>query len=230
MTDLQSPTIGKIAAALVKAQSTMGVALKDTTGQIGQNKGYKYADLASVITAARDALALNDLAAIQRPMPSDKGVCVQTMLVHSSGEWITDGGLHLPLTKVDPQGAGMSITYARRYGLAAMLGIVQDDDDGAAATAAQNAARARALEIANSPKLTGAQAEVLEAISAACGYPGRDRSDALEEDYQTHLKTAIEFAVKQKVVTASDAEDVEAAGLKLDIAAVNAGLASEVAA
>jgi len=115
----------------------MGVAVKDATGQIGQNRNYKYADLASVMNAAAPALEANGLSVVQRPMPSEKGVCIQTMILHSSGEWISDGGLHLPMQKIDPQGAGSSITYARRYGLAAMLGIVQDDDDAASATALQ---------------------------------------------------------------------------------------------
>ena len=120
-----------------KAQAEIGVAVKDATGQIGQNKNYKYADLASVQRAAEVALPENGFSVVQRPMPSEKGVCISTMILHSSGEWISDGGLHLPMQKIDPQGAGSSITYARRYGLAAMLGIVQDDDDAASATVMQ---------------------------------------------------------------------------------------------
>jgi len=139
MRDLQSETLGALGAALSKAQAEMGAAIKAASGQIGQNRNYKYADLASVMNAASDALKENDLSVVQRPMPSDKGVCVQTMILHKSGEWISDGGLHLPMQKIDPQGAGSSITYARRYGLAAMLGIVQEDDDAASATAMQSA-------------------------------------------------------------------------------------------
>lgn len=139
MNELQSESLAALAPALNKAQATMGVAVKDTAGQIGQNRNYKYADLASVMNAASAALKDNGLSVVQRPMPSEKGVCIQTMILHSSGEWISDGGLHLPMQKIDPQGAGSSITYARRYGLAAMLGIVQDDDDAASATAMQAA-------------------------------------------------------------------------------------------
>ena len=36
----------------------------------------------------------------------------------------------IPLPKNDPQGMGAAITYARRYSLCAMLGIVTEDDDG----------------------------------------------------------------------------------------------------
>jgi hypothetical protein len=143
MNHLQSESLTEIGHALAAAQASMGIAIKDTRGQIGQNKNYKYADLASVMNAAHDALEANKLSVIQRPMPSDVGVCIQTMILHESGEWISDGGLHLPLQKIDPQGAGSSITYARRYGLAAMLGIVQDDDDAASAVAQQDAPAAK---------------------------------------------------------------------------------------
>ena len=59
---------------------------------------------------------------------------VETVLAHESGEWIS-GELLLPLTKADAQGVGSAITYGRRYGLAAIVGIVADeDDDGNAAS------------------------------------------------------------------------------------------------
>jgi hypothetical protein len=137
MIEHQSETIGKIAAALSKAQATMGVALKDSTNPHFRSK---YADLTSIITASRDALTSNDLAVLQRAQPHERGVQIQTTIVHSSGEWISDAGLFLPAAKLDPQGFGSAATYCRRYGLAAMLGIVQDDDDGNAASAPRVAA------------------------------------------------------------------------------------------
>jgi hypothetical protein len=155
MNNLQSESLTEIGHALAAAQASMGVAIKDTRGQVGQNRNYKYADLASVMNAAHDALEANKLSIIQRPMPSDVGVCIQTMILHESGEWISDGGLHLPLQKIDPQGAGSSITYARRYGLAAMLGIVQDDDDAASAVAQQGA---QAATTAAAPAQSAVQA------------------------------------------------------------------------
>ena len=36
----------------------------------------------------------------------------------------------VPLPKADPQGMGSALTYARRYALTAMLGMVTEDDDG----------------------------------------------------------------------------------------------------
>lgn len=227
-TDLQSPTIGKIASALVKAQASMGVAIKDTRGQIGQNRNYKYADLASVIAAARDALATNDLAVLQRAHPSERGVCLQTTLVHASGEWISDGGLVLPAPKNDPQGFGSAMTYARRYGLAALLGIVQDDDDGAAAVAAQQRAREQASQAA---LLTPVQASILSMIAQRIR-PGHtpDLAGKLAEDYPKHLRAVIQFAVKGSYIEEADAVDLEAAGLALDGPRVEQLLAQAVVA
>jgi hypothetical protein len=36
----------------------------------------------------------------------------------------------MPLAKPDAHGVGSAITYARRYALAAMVGIAPEDDDG----------------------------------------------------------------------------------------------------
>ena len=58
------------------------------------------------------------------------------MLCHSSGEWIR-GTLKLRPTKADPQGFGSACTYGRRYGLAAIVGLAQIDDDGNAASQKQ---------------------------------------------------------------------------------------------
>ena len=61
------------------------------------------------------------------------GYYVETLLTHSSGEWIASK-CYIHLTKDDPQGLGSAITYARRYGLSAMVGICPEDDDAEGAT------------------------------------------------------------------------------------------------
>ena len=50
--------------------------------------------------------------------------------MHESGEWVQTR-VRCPLGgKKDIQAVGGAITYGRRYGLAAMAGIAQKDDDG----------------------------------------------------------------------------------------------------
>jgi hypothetical protein len=128
---MEPVTIGKIASALVKAQKAFGPALKSSSNPHFRSR---YADLSACVEAVIDALNDNGIAMIQRVSPSDNGVIVETMLIHESGETITNGQLHVPATKHDAQGYGSALTYARRYSLMAACGIAPEDDDGNAAS------------------------------------------------------------------------------------------------
>jgi hypothetical protein len=128
----QSPSIGALAAALAKAQGEMSSAKKDSTNPHFKSK---YADLASVWDACRAALSKNGLSVVQRVSMRADGVAVKTRLMHASGEWLEDE-LVVPIAQRTAQSIGSSITYARRYALAAITGVAADDDDGNEATAA----------------------------------------------------------------------------------------------
>ena len=132
----KSESIAALAAALATAQGSMKGAVKDSSNPFFKSK---YADLASVVEAIRAAFSANGLSYIQTVEPSDKDeVRVETTLLHASGEWISCGILALPVNKVDCQGFGSALTYARRYSLSAAVGIAAEaDDDGNAATAAK---------------------------------------------------------------------------------------------
>lgn len=123
-----SGSIGKLADALAKAQGEMEGALKDSTNPHFKSK---YADLAAVRDACRP-LSKHGLAVLQPTKADGARVTVTTMLVHSSGEWIAED-LTLTAGQATPQAVGSAITYGRRYGLAAMVGIAPEDDDGEAA-------------------------------------------------------------------------------------------------
>lgn len=123
----KSEQIDKIAPAFLKAQKKIKAAHKDASNPYFNSK---YADLASVFDACRDALHEHDISVLQ-PASSVDGVVygVETILMHSSGQWFSEV-LQLKPVKSDPQGAGSAITYARRYGVASLVGIMQQDDDG----------------------------------------------------------------------------------------------------
>lgn len=128
----KSESIAKVSMALVKAQSLIGDAKKNAQNPHLKNR---YANLGSVWDAISPALETSKLAVVQLPSPSDDGkLHLTTILIHESGEYIGDT-LVMPLPKQDPQGYGSALTYGRRYGLCSLLGVVQDDDDGSAATA-----------------------------------------------------------------------------------------------
>jgi hypothetical protein len=130
-----SQSITKLAAALVTAQAQLKPVARTSENPFFHSK---YADLGAVWDGCRAVLTANGLAVVQTPAagspPPAASIGVTTMLLHSSGEWIRDTAIY-PLAKADPQGAGSAITYARRYGLSAMIGLVtEDDDDGNAAS------------------------------------------------------------------------------------------------
>lgn len=134
--DNQSETIGALAASLAKAQGSLNAALKESKNPHLKNK---YADLASIWNAAREPLAANELAVIQTTDDSgDGGQYLVTTLAHSSGEWIK-GYLRISTEGANKgvnanQALGSSISYMRRYALAAIVGVIQDDDDGNASS------------------------------------------------------------------------------------------------
>jgi hypothetical protein len=138
----RSESIATIAAALCAAQSQIRGAAKDASNPIFRSK---YATLASVWDAAREPLTSNGLSVVQVPEASEPGTCtLTTILLHTSGEWLSSTMSVPVLPQVvnkgqDPQqtaqGYGSALTYARRYALAAMVGIApEDDDDGNAAS------------------------------------------------------------------------------------------------
>jgi hypothetical protein len=125
-------TIGKaIASAFVKAQADFGPALKTNTNPHFKSK---YAGLDACVEAVIDALHKHGIGLMQRTLPCESGVTVETVFIHTSGETMSSGPLHVPASKNDPQGHGSALTYARRYSLMAACGIAPEDDDGNAAS------------------------------------------------------------------------------------------------
>lgn len=121
----RSESIGAIGAALAKAQADIKPAIKDAKNPHFNNS---YADLSSVWEACRVNLTANGIAVVQSPEATDAAVSITTLLVHTSGEWIS-GTLTLKARDASPQSVGSAITYGRRYGLASMVGVAPDDDD-----------------------------------------------------------------------------------------------------
>ena len=131
-----SESIAKLSEAMCAAQQEIEHAHKDST-----NPHFKstFASLPSVIDATVPVLNRFGLSVIQLPGFQDGCATVETILTHESGEWLS-GVSGSPISKNDPQGVGSAITYLRRYSLAALCCIGQDDDDGN--TASQKPPRA----------------------------------------------------------------------------------------
>jgi len=132
----QSGKIDKLATALAKAQGEITGARKTSKNPFFKSD---YADLYECIEATRPVLSKHGLSIVQtndgvHVLGSTVFLHVGTMLMHTSGQWIRS---YVPLpidTPVNAHKLGSAMTYGRRYGLSAMVGIAQMDDDGNAAT------------------------------------------------------------------------------------------------
>ena len=120
-----SENITEIASALAKAQAEINPAAFDAANPHFRSR---YATLASVMQSCRAALSKNQIAVVQGTTVSDKNVTVTTMLIHSSGQFISDD-IMIPVAQSTAQAIGSALTYGRRYGLSALVGIVSEEDD-----------------------------------------------------------------------------------------------------
>ena len=127
-----SEQLNELATALAKAQGSIKSAVKGKENPFFKSQ---YADLPAVMEACRKALSDNGLALSQVTEFDGADCWLETMLIHSSGQWLR-GRYPVRPVKNDPQGLGSAQTYARRYALMAMVGVVaeNEDDDANAAS------------------------------------------------------------------------------------------------
>lgn len=126
----KSESISKLAPAILKAQKAMGNAVKDSKNPFFKSS---YADLNAVREACIPALNENGVSVLQTTTFKDGKSFVQTTLLHESGEFISTDTEILCAKQNDPQAYGSGISYARRYGLQALVCLGSTDDDGEAA-------------------------------------------------------------------------------------------------
>lgn len=124
-----SPDITQLAKAMLAVQKQLTPATKDATNPYTRSR---YATLNAVMDACKTALLDNGIWLTQITVPSESGtIALLTKLTHAETGQYQASVTVLPLQRPDCQGAGSAITYARRYALTAMLGMVtEDDDDG----------------------------------------------------------------------------------------------------
>lgn len=166
-----SESITDLAQALINVQKLMTPAPKD-----GKNPFTKsnYATLNSVMESCRDILLDQGIWLTQLPVPapSELGqgyLGLLTKLTHAkTGQWQASLTV-IPLPKSDPQGMGSAITYARRYALTSMLGMITEDDDG---------------ESAKEPKMTSSRARAQRANHSQEWQHSRRQPDSGQQERQ----------------------------------------------
>ena len=129
---MNSESLASIAAALCKAQAEFPAVPRDKTVEVqkktGRSCSFKYGPLDSVLQHLRPTLAKHGLAVTQL---LEDGPSLTTMLLHSSGEYLS-ARMPLPVSPaMSAQEIGSAITYMRRYAIVSILGIAtEEDDDG----------------------------------------------------------------------------------------------------
>lgn len=159
------------AEAFVKLQADIKPAIKDANNTAFRSK---YADLGAVWDAVKGPLHDHGFAIIQSPDFDGSDMWLQTTIMHIGGEKIS-GRYPIRPTKHDPQGYGSALTYARRYSISAMLGVIADDDDDGNAASQRPSSKEQP-----SGKITADQAKTLRELI--------DRVGANIEGFCNHFK------------------------------------------
>lgn len=174
---LKSESIAALAKAIALSQLHVENALKSSTNPHFKSK---YADLAEILNTVRPVFSANCIAIVQTPTFESGVASVETMLCHESGEFISSV-CSSPVSKQDAQGIGSAITYLRRYSLAAMCGIAQEDDDGQHAVQEPQTQRQ-----APSRKLSNAEREI--GVADMKGAPDEAALKQVWADYHAMAK------------------------------------------
>jgi len=145
-------------AAIAQAQGEVENATKSATNSHFKNR---YADLAEVLNTVRPVFARHGLAIIQSVSSDQQLVTVATTIAHKEGGYLTSSlACTAPTTKI--QDLGSMVTYLRRYSVAALAGISQEDDDG-------NAASQRPAKAPTEPQKPSPTQALTEAATVAQG-------------------------------------------------------------
>ena len=174
----KSESIQALAKALAISQGELENASKNAANPHYKSK---YADLAEVLNTVRPVFAKHGLSFVQFPSFEGGIAHVETMLMHESGEWIRNTA-SAPVSKQDAQGVGSAVTYLRRYSVAAMAGIAQEDDDGNSA-------------VGTSQKPASKQTQQPSSGSAMA--TSSDAFNAMPVDEQTFLRDTAMYIIGQ---------------------------------
>lgn len=114
--------------SLAAAQAEIQNPLKNSSNPHYKSK---YADLAEVLRTVLPTFSKHDLAVMQSTSfdPASSLVSVSTVVAHKAGGHVMSTASCIP-ARTDAQGVGAATTYLRRYALAAMAAVAQEDDDG----------------------------------------------------------------------------------------------------
>ncbi|WP_121605355.1 ERF family protein [Virgibacillus sp. Bac332] len=133
-----SESNNEIAQALAKAWGELETPKHNSRVKVQTKNGgsytFDYTDLAGIFEVANKVYKENGISILQNASTKELNgnlmISVETMLLHSSGEWVKSEPLQMPCS-TSMQDMGGQITYMKRYSLSAMLGLATEKDDDA---------------------------------------------------------------------------------------------------
>ena len=165
--------------------------------------GNQFASLRSVIDATIPVAALHGIAVFTELVAVDGGIGAIVHLCHESGEEKSFGPYVNRPTKLDPQGEASASTYARRYALQAVFGVVGEaDDDGNAASASAFSSKQQRTKVWKALRDAAAEEDELKA---------RETWDELNNEQQLEVWRDLSSGIRStlKKLLASTGEDSE---------------------
>lgn len=161
-----SESIKNLSKALLQAQQNTGSAKKDSKNPFFKSS---YADLPTVMEVVKQPLNDAGILVLQPATFRDGKNFIETTLIHAeTGEYLMSETEVVCAKASDPQAFGAAQTYARRFGLQAMLFIPAEDDDGNAA-AGRTTQQTKPAQ--STPKVEAAQPEVAVASESTTTLP-----------------------------------------------------------
>lgn len=188
----RSDELAELACALSAAQGEIEAADKDG---LNRHTEARYSTLTAVWGAIRAPLAKNGLSVLQWPIASDPGtISVKTVLLHASGQYVS-GVITIACLEVKglsaAQSYGLALSYARRYGITALVGVCSDDNDAEARDGQQQGQRqAQPPRTTQQARTTPAGSQQGESAQPAARHAGSaEKSDAkIHEDAVNHAR------------------------------------------
>ena len=173
----KSESIASLSKALVMAQAEFKSVQMNSVNPFFKSK---YADLGAVIETCKPVLSKHGLAVSQLVEGEDGQAGVTTMLLHESGEFISTS-LIVPISGSNiSQEAGKTITYLRRYGLAAILGLYADEDNDSEGSHKETKAESK-QEVKQDEMVDYLSAKVVSLFAKERGLENKDAVTAINE-------------------------------------------------
>ena len=183
-----SESIKSLAAAQVKIQKEIADMPKDSKGY-----GYTYTSYDALVKYLRPLLTKHGISFVQMPVGSDNEIGVETLYMHTSGEWIRSA-VCSPIVESKQmnvyQSVGAAITYFRRYSLSAFVGIASDEDNDVAQipTQAQKIPAKKTAPKTAQAKVSGEPISSTDAVilRGMCKNLGDDIKEKVREGLETN--------------------------------------------